>query len=205
MHFEKVSFDRFVTDIHELYGENTLLEKDIRIMYDTIQIPKRSTVGSAGYDFVIPYSLYVFKNSSIVIPTGIRAVNMPENVVLLIAPRSGLGFKYRVSLANTIGVIDSDYAGSSNEGHILIKICYDDFNSTSKINDSYLITNNDKDPTLQVITSKSIINSDDNTSIFIQAGDRFCQGIFTFCLFTSDDDKSLCKTRDGGFGSTSNM
>jgi dUTP pyrophosphatase len=37
-------------------------------------------------------------------------------------PRSGLGFKYGVRLANTIGNIDSDYWQSDNEGHIMLKI-----------------------------------------------------------------------------------
>ena len=40
-------------------------------------------------------------------------------------PKSGLGFKYRLQLDNTIGVIDSDYYNSSNEGHIFAKITND--------------------------------------------------------------------------------
>ena len=37
-------------------------------------------------------------------------------------PRSGLGFKFRLMLNNTVGVIDSDYYYSDNEGHIHIKL-----------------------------------------------------------------------------------
>ena len=40
--------------------------------------------------------------------------------MLLIVPRSGLGFKYGIRLPNTIGVIDADYAQADNEGHILV-------------------------------------------------------------------------------------
>ena len=58
------------------------------------------------------------------IPTGIRA-RIAEGWVLMIYPRSGLGFKYRLQLNNTVGVIDSDYYHSSNEGHIFIKITND--------------------------------------------------------------------------------
>lgn len=47
---------------------------------------------------------------------------MPEDIVLLILPRSSLGFKYRLRLDNTVGVIDSDYFYSDNEGHIFVKI-----------------------------------------------------------------------------------
>ena len=40
-------------------------------------------------------------------------------------PRSGLGFKYRLQLNNTVGIIDSDYYDSDNEGHIFAKITND--------------------------------------------------------------------------------
>ena len=57
-------------------------------------------------------------------PTGIRAWMEPD-WVLKIYPRSGLGFKYRLQLNNTVGIIDSDYYNSDNEGHIFIKITND--------------------------------------------------------------------------------
>ena len=47
---------------------------------------------------------------------------MSEGWVLVITPRSGLGFKYRIGLDNTIGIIDSDYYNSDNEGHIILKV-----------------------------------------------------------------------------------
>mgnify|MGYP002514300071 CR=1 FL=1 len=50
---------------------------------------------------------------------------MREDYVLCLYPRSGLGFKYRLQLNNTVGIIDSDYYYSDNEGHILIKITND--------------------------------------------------------------------------------
>ena len=46
---------------------------------------------------------------------------MPENTYLQIVPRSGVGFKYGVSLANTVAIIDSDYFYSDNEGHVMLK------------------------------------------------------------------------------------
>ena len=52
------------------------------------------------------------------IPTGIRA-EMNEGWVLAVFPRSSLGFKYRLQLNNTVGIIDSDYFFSDNEGHFL--------------------------------------------------------------------------------------
>ena len=59
--------------------------------------------------------------ATIKIPTGIRCI-LKEGFVLKEYPRSGLGFKYRVRLDNTVGIIDSDYYKSDNEGHIFIKI-----------------------------------------------------------------------------------
>ena len=50
---------------------------------------------------------------------------MEENWVLKLYPRSGLGFKYRLQLNNTVGIIDSDYFYSDNEGHIFAKITND--------------------------------------------------------------------------------
>lgn len=200
MHFEKVSYIRFLIDVNNLYNKQISSDNEILAMYNKIKLPRRSTERSAGYDFVIPYSIDIYKGSSIVIPTGIRAVDMPSNVVLLMAPRSGLGFRYRVSLANTIGVIDSDYADSSNSGHILIKICYDGFNYDTKIDDNSLIDY--ENSVLSVSTSKVDLENATDTPLHLSAGDRFCQGIFTYCLFVDNDE---CKNiRDGGFGSTGN-
>ena len=50
---------------------------------------------------------------------------MEEGWVLSLYPRSGLGFKYRLQLNNTVGIIDSDYFYSDNEGHIMARITND--------------------------------------------------------------------------------
>jgi dUTP pyrophosphatase len=86
-----------------------------------IPLPKRATAGSAGYDFVSPLEVIVGPGETALIPTGIRA-EMENGWVLLLFPRSSLGFKYSLRLANTVGVIDSDYAFAKNEGHIMVKL-----------------------------------------------------------------------------------
>ena len=86
-----------------------------------IALPKRATAGSAGYDFVSPVEVTVEPGETALIPTGIRA-EMDPGWVLLLFPRSSLGFKYSLRLANTGGVIDSDYAFAKNEGHIMVKL-----------------------------------------------------------------------------------
>lgn len=92
--------------------------------YNDIIVPRRATKYSAGYDFFAPFDIVLEPGQSIKIPTGIRMM-LDTDKFLAIVPRSGLGFKYRVQLDNTIGIIDADYYGSSNEGHIWVKITND--------------------------------------------------------------------------------
>ena len=89
--------------------------------YDEIKLPLRATAGSAGYDFFAPYDFELKSGGEIIIDTGIRA-RIENGWVLVILPRSGSGFKFGVRLANTAGVIDSDYFNADNEGHIKIKL-----------------------------------------------------------------------------------
>lgn len=89
--------------------------------YDELQLPRRATSGSAGYDFYSPVDFTLAPGEFIKIPTGIRA-RIDEGWVLTLYPRSGQGFKFRLQLYNSVGVIDSDYFGAANEGHIHIKI-----------------------------------------------------------------------------------
>ena len=83
-----------------------------------IYLPVRSTKGSVGYDF--------FSNESIIIPphvnymfwTDIKA-KLEDNEALIIIPRSSIGIKKHLMLANTIGVIDPDYyENEDNDGNI---------------------------------------------------------------------------------------
>lgn len=118
--FEKVSYGQFKKDALNILG--ALDDDAIRKMYAEIRLPQRGTTGSAGYDFSSPISAHLGEDhESVLIPTGIRA-QMPQDVALSMYPRSGLGFKTGTYLANTIGVIDSDYYYSDNEGHIMIKL-----------------------------------------------------------------------------------
>ena len=88
---------------------------------EEIPLPKRATAGSAGYDFVAPAETVIPAGGTALIPTGIRA-EMEPGWVLVIFPRSSLGFKYGIGLSNTVGIIDGDYAFAKNEGHILVKL-----------------------------------------------------------------------------------
>lgn len=120
--FEKVSFEQFKSAVmSEMTG---CTENDIRLIYDSIQLPTRATSGSAGNDFKSPFGFCMCPGATKKIPTGIR-VRIDDGWMLAILPRSSLGFKYRLQLDNTCGIIDSDYYYSDNEGHIFIKITND--------------------------------------------------------------------------------
>lgn len=119
--FEKVSLNRFVEDFVDCFGTDADKAKSV---YETLQLPQRATSGSAGYDFYSPVDITLEPGQTVKIPTGIRA-RMNEDWVLMLFPRSGLGFKFRLQLNNTVGIIDSDYYYSDNEGHIFAKITND--------------------------------------------------------------------------------
>lgn len=119
--FMKVSFEQFKHDCQamDLWFPS---EDDIRQSYDSIQLPRRATSGSAGYDFCMPFPASFAPTIPVTIPTGIR-VKLDPGTFLMCVPRSGLGFKYGMRLRNSVGIIDSDYFSADNEGHIAAKIC----------------------------------------------------------------------------------
>ena len=118
--FERVSKEQFVLGWMECYDTGIGMYD----AFDRIKLPKRATRGSAGYDFYAIRDIELNPGETVKMPTGIR-VKIDEGWVLKIYPRSGLGFKYRLQLNNTVGIIDSDYYYSDNEGHIFIKITND--------------------------------------------------------------------------------
>jgi len=120
--FHKVSYEQFKEGYVDVFGN--VEEAEIQKIYEEIRLPKRATKGSAGYDFYAPVTITLKPGETIKVPTGIRA-EMEWDWVLKVYPRSGLGFKYRLQLNNTVGIIDSDYFYSKNEGHIFIKITND--------------------------------------------------------------------------------
>lgn len=120
--FYKVSMEQFVEDWIDTFPDDD--ECCVEDIYNHIKLPKRATSGSAGYDFYSPVEIVLNPAETLLIPTGI-CVKIEEGWVLKCYPRSGLGFKYRLQLDNTVGIIDSDYYYSDNGGHILVKITND--------------------------------------------------------------------------------
>ncbi|MBC5688072.1 deoxyuridine 5'-triphosphate nucleotidohydrolase [Mediterraneibacter sp. NSJ-55] len=120
--FKKVSYKQYVKAYTNEFCENTITDMScVKEMYEHISIPLRATKGSAGYDFSTPFDICLKPGESIKVPTGIRC-KIDEGWVLMCFPRSSMGFKYRMQIDNTVGIIDSDYYYAENEGHIFIKI-----------------------------------------------------------------------------------
>lgn len=131
MRFEKISYEQWEQDYINIYlkdlnyydfknNKQDYYELDslIKESYNNIKLPQRSTKHSAGYDFYTPFCIELSKGQSCRILTGIKWCGDYNNEVLILAPRSGLGTKYKMRLLNTIGVVDEDYQNATNEGHI---------------------------------------------------------------------------------------
>jgi len=123
--FEKVSLAQFTKDWLKNFPECT--EEEAEEIWNSVRLPKRATAGSAGYDFFAPVNIVIEPGCEKLIPTGIRA-KIADGYVLMLYPRSSLGFKYRLQLNNTVGVIDSDYYHADNEGHIMCRLTNDTIN-----------------------------------------------------------------------------
>lgn len=158
--FQKVSEKQFSESWKDTFENYT--DEQIKKIYDSIKLPKRATSGSAGYDFYTPLSFTLAPNETIKIPTGIR-VKIEDGWMLGCYPRSGLGFKYRMQLNNTVGIIDSDYYYSDNEGHIMIKF-------TNASNTGLTISLNAGDAFAQGIFTEYGITFDDDVSAVRNGG-----------------------------------
>ena len=137
--FSKISKEQFIKDFEPLVQAlikadpnvpcDEFYDKDeerayIDAAYDAVTIPSRATTQSAGYDISSPVGFVLRAGETIKIPTGLRC-SIEDGWVLMIYPRSSLGFKYRLQLDNTTGIVDSDYYHADNEGHIFLKITND--------------------------------------------------------------------------------
>lgn len=74
------------------------------------QRPKRATANAAGFDLFATHAVELKPFTPTLVNTGVK-VELPEDLVLLICPRSGLAFKHGVTVLNAPGVIDADYRG----------------------------------------------------------------------------------------------
>ena len=122
MKFEKVSVKEFSRSIRSCMkpGETErIFQEKVDYFENKLTVPKRSTGGSAGYDFICPFDVCIKPGEIAKIPTGIK-VELDKDKFLGIYIRSSFGTKRNLELTNKVCIIDSDYYNNErNEGHIL--------------------------------------------------------------------------------------
>lgn len=146
-----------------------------------IDLPKRGTAHSAGYDICAAEDTLIeayqgtdsTANDGILsyplalIPTGLK-IKLDENQFVQLVPRSSLYRKTGLLFSNSPGIIDADYYGNpDNEGHFFI----------------------------------AVLNLG-KEAVLVKKGDRIAQAIIMSYGITEDDNAT--GDRLGGFGSTGN-
>lgn len=122
MRFEFVSKNEQLNKLPPFLTEDKMASEVMDWVKNNLKLPTRSTANAAGYDFILPVDVTIPAGKQVVIPTFVKA-QLDFDKVLELYPRSSYGIKKGLSLANTVGVIDSDYYNNQdNEGHILV--CY---------------------------------------------------------------------------------
>lgn len=92
---------------------NNMIVK-IKKLDKDIELPKYQTNGAVAFDIGLKESAILKPKEWKILPTGL-VIKTPPGYMLLIAPRSSLFIKKGLALANTIGIIDQDYSGETDE------------------------------------------------------------------------------------------
>lgn len=133
MRFEKVDRNVFKDaffrcaweNLKYAFNDQSITNEFVDDIYDNIELPRRSTKGSAGYDFTYPVDMTIVHGMMIYLPTGIRWCSGGEEngFYLSLYPRSSLGIKFSLREPNLVSIIDEDYYGCiSNGGHIMVHL-----------------------------------------------------------------------------------
>ena len=107
--FLKFIFTTFINTMEESnMVPHRVLTIPVEVCRDSAKLPTYATDGSAAMDIYSPAEYTIGPGECIIIPTGLK-VNLPVGYALLIQPRSGMSRKTKLRVANTPGLIDSDY------------------------------------------------------------------------------------------------
>lgn len=91
----------------------------IKKLSPEIELPQYHTSESAGFDIASSVDITVPSGQVVKIPTGL-VIASPSGYFLLVTSRSSLALKKGLNMANGVGVIDPDYAGPSDQVHIIV-------------------------------------------------------------------------------------
>ena len=181
-HFSKVSLDEYKKTFKKIYPKCEKEDDWFEMVWNEIILPTRATTGSAGYDFFSPFDFTLAPGCQIAIPTGIRVKILKEDWALFIIPKSR-SVKSSMRLSNTVGLIDSDYFYTDNEGHIIL---YLEMPAQTRFN--------------RIVNQFSTILNKNRNMIHFNVGAGIAQGYFTEVGIVDDDNAQ--DTRIGAFGST---
>ena len=107
--FLKFIFTTFINTMEESnMVSHRVLTIPVEVCRNGAKLPTYATDGSAAMDIYSPAEYTIGPGECIIIPTGLK-VNLPIGYALLIQPRSGMSRKTKLRVANTPGLIDSDY------------------------------------------------------------------------------------------------
>lgn len=181
----------FLMIINLITAESGVLHRVVNIPYqicrDGAKEPTYAHITDAGMDVYATEDITIAPGETVIVPTGIKTA-IPRGYALLVHPRSGLSRKTKLRVANTPGLIDSDYR---DEIGVIIE------NIEPKIKDI------DVDYKDGLLVLKSIEYGRDFT---ISKGDRFAQLRLveapTANLIEVNDIGEFGANRGGGFGST---
>lgn len=162
--------------------------------HSEVQLPVRGTRTSAGYDLFATEDLVIKPQQTVKFRTNVKAY-MQADEMLIIDIRSSMGVKQDLMLANTLGIVDSDYYGNEdNAGNMIIAIrnlkpalavtdCVDVVDIHGMVRHIPWVSN---------LTLKNTVT--------IKAGERVAQAIFI--KFLESDNCNTETERTGGVGST---
>jgi dUTP pyrophosphatase len=83
---------------------------EVRLLREGARPPQRTRPGDAGYDLSCHEGFELGPGESAKVPTGF-ALAIPEGIVGLVCPRSGLAAKHQVTVVNGPGVVDANFRG----------------------------------------------------------------------------------------------
>ena len=165
-----------------------IVQVPIELTSENAKIPTYANLGDGAVDLYAPADYAINPGETVVIPCDIK-VALPYGYAFLIHPRSGLSAKTKLRVANSIGLVDSQYKG-------VIGVIMENVDAPIK-DVTYEFDENNR----PVITS--ILHGQSYT---ISKGERFAQmrlvEVPTANFFQVESVAGMGDDRGGGFGSS---
>ncbi|MEK9788877.1 MAG: dUTP diphosphatase [Candidatus Woesearchaeota archaeon] len=90
------------------------MEVFVKRIDKNLELPRYESEGAVGFDLICRENSKINPNSIALLPSNL-VVKVPENYMLMLAPRSSLFKKKGLIMPNSVGIIDQDYCGDNDE------------------------------------------------------------------------------------------